>query len=166
MLSKWSFLQLVVLAIMVLAFFVLSHFNNFFQDLLQSEMALISGSFLSTVMLVTFFIGCFYLLAFFQEKKHGTFLSHSNWDRMIVVFVTGIFLSTVVMVSVFTSVGGNIGAEARWVIDGLLVYFLLLVYGLVLSVLVRFRETATNETIIHRSFFAAIVALIIFVFMF
>ncbi|MEW9501026.1 hypothetical protein [Jeotgalibacillus marinus] len=168
MLSKWSTLQLGILLFMLAVFFTLSQVAERLQQLLHSDILFIPGSIISSLLFFIFLIGCFYLLTFFQEKKTGTFLSHKLWKKMPLILVGVFTLSAIVLMAVFTTVSipVNFGIEYRWVLDLMLSYFLLLFYLLVVSVLIRFQDEASSETIIHRSFFVTIAAYLFFVFLF
>lgn len=168
MFSKWTFLQAGIVLFIAAMLVTFSQNAEPLQQLLQNEELFLPGSSISIMLFTAFVIVCLYLITFFQEKKTGSFLSHPVWDRMPIVLLVIFFLSGLIMVSVFTglSLPDDFGIEYRWILDILVVYFLLLFYLLILSVLVRFRETASSLTTIHRSFFASLAICIVFVFLF
>ncbi|PPA69895.1 hypothetical protein [Jeotgalibacillus proteolyticus] len=152
MFSKWFYLQLLNLLVMVGAVISLSYYAELLQELFQTSVLNLPGSTISFLLFVTFFTGGIYLITFFQERKAGSFVSRFSGKRAPVILLALIGLAAGVMAIVFTGISLplNAGIESRWAIDSLAVFFIILFCLLTLSVLVQFKEKASSEAMIHK----------------
>ena len=160
--SKWTIYQATALSgLMALAVLAESFALNIGN-------ALTSGSVSSMLGVLTFIMlstGLIHLFFVFHSKKSERFLSHPLWNKMNVL--SGLLLAVAVTVfisaAVFTPLNDWI-TEGRWILYGLIYFFLFLYSLFVLSVVHKVKHESAKETKIEISFGATVVSLCMLLF--
>lgn len=147
-LSKWTAYQLLVGAV----FIVLITINNVFAVQIAKFFSF-TETYIASSLLIIFFtvilvIWGFTALLLFQEKKGKPLFTHKIWRIMPAISAVLFLLSGIALLVLFTMVLPDLSLEMRWVLDIIVIYFLVLFYVLVLSIVMRYGKTDTSKGVI------------------
>lgn len=161
--SKWTVYQAAALAGLI-ALAVVAEFYS-----LNIGNALTSGAISSMLIVLTFILlstSLIHLFFVFHSKKSERFLSHPLWNKMNVLagLLLAIFVVVFISAAVFTPLNDWI-TDGRWILYGILYFFLLLYSLFVLSVVHKVKRESAKETKIEISFGATVVSLCILLFL-
>ena len=161
--SKWTVYQAAALAGLI-ALAVVAEFYS-----LSIGNALTSGAISSMLIVLTFILlstSLIHLFFVFHSKKSERFLSHPLWNKMNVLsgLLLAFSVAAFIIVSVFTSLNDWI-MEGRWMLYGILYFFLFLYSLFVLSIVHKVKQDSAKETKIEISFGATVVSLCVLLFL-
>lgn len=161
--SKWTVYQVAALAGLIALAFLAEFYSVNIGNVLTS------GAVSSMLIVLTFILlstSLIHLFFIFHSKKSGRFLSHPLWNKMNVLSGLLLAVSVIVFISaaVFTPLSGWI-TDARWILYGILYFFLFLYSLFVLSVVHKVKHESAKETKIEISFGATFVSLCVLLFL-
>lgn len=163
--SKYTYYQLLI----VFIFTTVLVFNNLFREQIIELFSFVS-SFIEPSIVTIFFIVVTFIwgtavMLLLQEKKGKPLFVHKIWRIMPVLVGLLFLLSTIFFIALFLTTLSNIGPELHWVLDLIVVYFLIIYYWLSLSIQVRYGKTKTSKMKILRSANTATLFLLVVVFL-
>ncbi|WP_404334578.1 hypothetical protein [Planococcus rifietoensis] len=161
--SKWTVYQAAALAGLIALAFLAEFYS------LNIGNALTSGAISSMLIVLTFILlstSLIHLFFVFHSKKSERFLSHPLWNKMNVLsgLLLAFSVAAFIIVSVFTSLNDWI-MEGRWILYGILYFFLFLYSLFVLSIVHKVKQDSAKETKIEMSFGATVVSLCVLLFL-
>ena len=111
------------------------------------------------------FVGCIYLIMYFQQKKNPGMLRHPIWSKMpILTFVVG-FISIVLFLSL-----GTFGPlmewidHLKWLLYVLAIYFIWLFFLFIMSIIVKFKRS--QNRVLDLTFAWTCIVLLVSIFIF
>ena len=150
-LSKWTSYQLLI----VIGFTALLIVNNVFAEQLATSFSFVER-FIEPSILIFFFIVIlitwgFSLMILLQEKKGKPLFVHKVWRIMPAITGLLLILSITVFVILGVTVLSNVPLDMRWILDLGVIYFLILIYLLILSIMLRYGKSDTSKGLIINS---------------
>lgn len=167
MLSRWTWLQIFIICILIVCFFLGEWFD------LNSLIAITSKDdsvLLSMILTITFLIlvyGSITLLLLLQAKKDKKLFNYTIWDKMYLYILSFFLLSSIlfIVMVLFTSLVEWIDSF-RSIFYIQVLFFLTLFYLLVLSLVYKFTEQKQNsDQILYSTFLWSMILTILFVFL-
>ena len=164
-LSKWTAYQLLVIA----GFVVLVILNNVFAAGI-AKFFTFTKDYIETSLLVTFFVVILVVWGFatillLQVKKGERLFVHKIWGIMPIIMGVLFAVSAIGFIVLFLNVELNGFLEMRWLLDVSLIYFLILLYLLMLSLVKRFGKADTDKGTIMASANYTVLALFAVLFL-
>lgn len=159
--SKWTSYQILI----VIGFTVVLILNNVFVLQIAKFFSFVER-FIEPSILILFFIVIlitwgFSFILLLQEKKGKRLFVHKIWRVMPAITGLLFILSIIVFVILGVTVLSNVTVDMRWILDLGVIYFLLLFYLLILSIILRYGKADTSKGLIINS--ANITVLTLFV---
>lgn len=163
--SKWTAYQLLVCAVFTLLIVI----NNVFAAQLVKLFSFIS-SFIAPSIVIIFFtvilvIWGFSIMLLLQEKKGKPLFVHKIWRIMPAIIGVVLLLSIIAFITLGVTVSADVIIDMRWVLDISVIYFLVLFYLLILSIMLRYGRADTNKGLIMTSANIAVITVIIVLFL-
>lgn len=163
--SKYTYYQLLI----VFIFTTVLVFNNLFREQIIELFSFVS-SFIEPSIVTIFFIVVTFIwgtavMLLLQEKKGKPLFVHKIWRIMPVLVGLLFLLSFVFLIVLFLTTLSSLGPELHWLIDLIVVYFLVIYYWLSLSIQVRYGKAKTSKMKILRSANIATLFLLVVVFL-
>lgn len=164
--SKWTLYQVLIVIGFSLAIIV----TNVFTEKISAFFSFVD-SFIEPSILITFFtviliIWGFTFLLLLQEKKGSPLFVHKIWRIMPAIIGTLLIISFIVFIILGITVLSQITPEMHWMMDLIIVYFLILIYLFVLSIMLRYGKADTNTGTIMTSANVTVLVLLVIIFMF
>lgn len=163
--SKWTAYQLLVIA----GFVVLIILNNIFaMDIVK--IFTFTKDYIETSILITFFVVIivvwgFAMILLLQVKKGKRLFVHKIWRIMPVIMGILFAVFAIGYIVLFLNIDLNGFLEMRWLLDVSLIYFLILLYLLVLSLVKRYGKADTDKRTIMASANYTVLALFAVLFL-
>lgn len=162
--SKWTIYQLLIIA----SFTALIVLLNIFTAQLSVLFSWIN-SYISPGIIVIFFtviltIWGFSFILLLQEKKKKLFFTHKLWRIMPAIVGVVFVISIIIFIMLGMTVIGDFNQLISWILDLLVVYFLVVFYLFVLSIVIRYGEADIAKGRILTSANAAVLTLIVILF--
>ena len=162
--SKWTRYQLLI--IIALASLLVA--NNMFK-VQVAELFSFVGTFIAPSFIIIFFsvvlvIWGFSFILLLQEKKGKPLFVHKIWRIMPAIMVIVLFVSVVIFVALGVTVFSDLNDNMKWVLDILIVYFLVNFYLLILSLIIRYGKSEASERIITKSANTSVIILFVIIF--
>lgn len=149
--SKWTLYQMLI----ILVFTALVVVNNIYTLQITKLFSLVERFiepsiivFFITVIIVTWGFS-FILLC--QEKKGSKLFVHKVWRIMPAIIGLLLVLSFIVFLILGATVLSNVTLDMRWIIDIGVIYFLILFYLLILSIMLRYGKSETSKGLVISS---------------
>lgn len=163
--SKYTYYQWLI----VFIFITVLVLNNIFREQVI-EMFSFVGSFIEPSMVAIFFIVVTFiwgnaLMLLLEERKGRPLFTHKIWRIMPVLIGLLFLLSFVFFIALFLTTLSGLGPELHWVMDLIVVYFLVIYYFLSLSIQVRYGKAKSSKVKILRSANVATIFLLVVVFL-
>ena len=144
-LSKWTYYQLLI----IFGFTALLITNNVFVEQITLFLSFLDRFiepsiliFFFTVIIITWGFSFILLL---QEKKGKPLFVHKIWRVMPAIFGLLLILSIITFVILGVTVLSDIAIEMHWILDLSVIYFLILIYLLILSIMLRYGKAETSK---------------------
>ena len=162
--SKWTTYQLIIIASFTALIVLL--------NILTSQLSVLYSwinSFISPGIIVIFFtviliIWGFSFILLLQEKKKRQFFTHKLWRIMPAIMGVVFVISFIIFITLSMTVLGDLNQHMKWILDLLVVYFLVVFYLFVLSIVIRYGKADTAKGRIMTSANAAVLTLIVILF--
>ena len=163
--SKWTLYQVLI----VLGFSFAIIVTNVFMEKNSGFFTFIN-SFIEPSILIIFFtviliVWGFSFLLLLQEKKGRPLFIHKIWRIMPAIIGVLLFVSFIVFIVLGVTVLSQITPEMHWIINLSIIYFLVLIYLFVLSIMFRYGKADTNKGTIITSAHVTVLVLLAIVFM-
>lgn len=163
-LSKWTKYQLLV-SIIFIALIMMNHqFSQQIRSTLTWVQTYIEPSLLIMFFTIILVIWGFTILLLLQEKKNRYLFSHRIWRIMPAISGVIFLLSMIAFIVLGITVFSELKAEMYWILDVMIIYFLVLFDLFILSVILRYGKADTHKNVITKS--ANYAVLILFVILF
>ena len=162
--SKWTRYQLLI----VIALASLLVANNVFKVQVAEFFSFV-GTFIAPSIIIIFFsvvlvIWGFSYILLLQEKKGKPLFVHKIWRIMPAIMAIVLLVSVVIFIALGVTVFSDLNDNMQWVLDILIVYFLVNFYLLILSLIIRYGKTETSERRITKSANASVIILFVIIF--
>lgn len=140
-LSRWTYLQIIILILLGILPFLSETFNQGISVPIGGSPVATLGPMFMTILFLVLVLGGFNLFLFLQLRKSTTFLSHPAWDKMHILLIFIMVISLVVFISAFFMTPlSELLQNVRWGIYLILYYFLFLFNLIVLSLIHRVKK--------------------------
>lgn len=161
MMSKWTIYQLLI----IIGFSILLILMNVFSGQVSTLLSFVD-SFIAPNIFIIFFstnliVWGFSLILLFQVKKGKSLFVHKIWRIMPAIMGVVLFVSAGIFIALGVTVLADLGQGMQWVLDLLIVYFLVIFYLLVLSITIRYGKADTAKNKIMISANAAVLILLV-----
>lgn len=165
LMSKWTNYQVLV----GIAFTVLIILNNVFSTQIAIFFSFVAR-FIQPSILVIFFtvlliIWGFSIILLLEEKKGKPLFVHKIWRIMPAIIGVLFIVSSIISVILGVTVLSTVPTEMHWLLDIGVIYFLILFYMLILSIILRYGKADTSKGTIITSANAAVVTLLVVLFL-
>ena len=163
--SKWTAYQLLVIT----GFVLLVILNNVFAvDI--AKFFTFTKDYIETSLLVTFLVVILVIWGFasillLQVKKGERLFVHKIWRVMPVITGVLFAVSAIGFIVLFLNIDLNAFLEMRWLLDVSLIYFLILLYLLMLSLVKRYGKANTDKGTVMASANYTVLALFAVLFL-
>lgn len=161
--SKWTLYQLLI----VFGFTALVVVNNIYTLQITKLFSFVERFiepgiivFFITVIIV---IWGFSFLLLCQEKKGARLFVHKIWRIMPAIIGLLLVLSFIAFLILGTTVLSDLSLYMRWIVDLIVIYFLILTYFLILSIMLRYGKKDTSKGHIIKSANITVLTLIVVV---
>ena len=164
--SKWTLYQVLIVIGFSLAIIV----TNVFTEKISAFFSFVD-SFIEPSILIIFFtviliVWGFSFLLLLQEKKGSPLFVHKIWRIMPAIIGVLLFISFIVFIILGVTVLSQVTPEMHWIIDLIIVYFLVLIYLFILSIMLRYGKADTNKGTIMTSANVTVLVLLVIIFLF
>ena len=164
--SKWTLYQVLIVIGFSLAIIV----TNVFTEKISAFFSFVN-SFIEPSILIIFFtviliIWGFSFLLLLQEKKERPLFIHKIWRIMPAIIGIILIISFIIFLILGVTVLSQVTPEMHWIFDLLIVYFLVLIYLFVLSIMLRYGKADTNKGTIMTSANVTVLVLLVIIFLF
>ncbi|WP_172373065.1 hypothetical protein [Sporosarcina jiandibaonis] len=163
--SKWTLYKLLT----ILGFSFVIILTNLFEEKISAFFSFVN-SFIEPSILVIFFtviliVWGFSSLLLLQEKKGRPLFVHKIWRIMPAIIGVILFISFIVFIILGVTILSQITPKMHWVLDLSIIYFLVLIYLFVLSIMLRYGIVETNKRTIITSAHITVLVLLAILFM-
>ncbi|MCZ2260489.1 hypothetical protein [Sporosarcina sp. G11-34] len=161
--SKWTLYQMLI----VFGFTALVVVNNIYTLQITKLFSFVER-FIETSIIV-FFITViivtwgFSFLLLCQEKKGSRLFVHKIWRIMPAIIGLLLVVSFIALLILGTTVLSDLSLDRRWILDIIVIYFLILIYFFILSIILRYGKKDTSKEHITKSANLTVLTLIVVV---
>ncbi|MHA6259981.1 hypothetical protein ACXYMX_08695 [Sporosarcina sp. CAU 1771] len=159
--SKWTIYQLVT----VFVFSMLVLLKNIYSERLSIVLIFVDRWIEPSVLILFFTVlliiwGTAFILLV-QERKEKPLFVHKVWKVMPAIMGAVLLISFFVAVLLFITILSDINESLFWMLDLSIVYFLVVYYFFILSIIIRYGKIKTSRGIIRTSANTSVLILII-----
>ncbi|MBO1910360.1 hypothetical protein J4G37_36945, partial [Microvirga sp. 3-52] len=143
--------------------------TNLYEDKISAFFSFVN-SFIEPSILIIFFTVIFIVWGFsflllIQEKKGKPLFVHKIWRIMPAIIGVILLLSMMGFIILGVTILSEVTPEMHWILDLSIVYFLVLVYLFILSIILRYGKAETSKGTIITSAHITVLVLLAIVFM-
>ena len=164
--SKWTLYQVLIVLGFSLAIIVMNVFGEKISGFFTFINSFIEPSILIIFFTVILIVWGFSFLLLLQEKKGSPLFVHKIWRIMPAIIGVILFISFIVFIILGITVLSQVTPEMHWMIDLIIAYFLVLIYLLILSIMLRYGKADTNRGTIMTSANVTVLVLLLIIFLF
>lgn len=162
--SKLTTFQVLIVLVFSLAIIVMNLFDEKISEFFSFINTFIESSILIIFFTVILIIWGFTFLLLLQEKKGRPLFIHKIWRIMPAIIGVILLISFIVFLILGVTILSQVTPEMHWVLDITIVYFLVLIYLLVLSIMLRYGKADTNKGKIITSAHVTVLVLLAILF--
>lgn len=159
--SKWTIYQLIIAVIFV----ALIALNNVYAEQVSTIFSMVEQWIAPSILIMFFTVICMSWgiagMLLLQEKKGKSLFVHKIWRIMPAIMGVVLFLSFILAVVLFITLLSDMDPALYWIVDLSIIYFLVIYYYFILSIVVRYSKIKTVQGKILTSTNAAVLILFI-----
>ncbi|QUW23286.1 hypothetical protein JSQ81_07050 [Sporosarcina sp. Marseille-Q4063] len=163
--SKWTLYQVLIVLGFSLAIIVMNVFAETISALFTFIKSFIEPSILIIFFTVILIVWGFSFLLLLQEKKGRPLFVHKIWRIMPAIIGVILFISFIVFIILGVTILSQVTPEMHWILDLSIVYFLVLIYIFILSIMLRYGKADTRKGTIINSAHVTVLVLLAIIFM-
>jgi hypothetical protein len=163
--SKWTLYQVLTVLGFSLAIIIMNLFDEKISEFFSFIKTFIEPSILIIFFTVILIVWGFTFLLLLQEKKGRPLFIHKIWRIMPAIIGVILFFSFIVFLILCVTIFSQMTPEMHWILDLSIVYFLVLIYLFVLSIMLRYGKADTRKGRIITSAHVVVLVLLTILFM-